>query len=159
MGMPHKFFKKPRGFSLVELMVVVSIIAVLSAIAIPKFRIFQAKARQAEAKMNLSTIFTLESSYQGDNDTFVNLPAVGFGYGNPNNTLGFYTTGVPRYTYTVGSASTIYFLGDAKSGTGTSNMVMPGCASADDWQMDSNETLSAVNDAVANFANCSISTY
>ncbi len=37
-----------KGFSLIELMVVVAIIAILSTIAIPSYQIFQAKARQKE---------------------------------------------------------------------------------------------------------------
>lgn len=57
---------KSRGFSLVELMVVVAIIGILSSIAIPNFKKFQAKARQTEAKTNLSVIHGLQSSYQSD---------------------------------------------------------------------------------------------
>ncbi len=41
------------GFSLIELMVVVAIIGVLMAIAVPNFLNFQAKAKQSEAKGNL----------------------------------------------------------------------------------------------------------
>ena len=38
--------KNDKGFSLVELMIVVAIIGVLSALAVPKFQSFQAKAKQ-----------------------------------------------------------------------------------------------------------------
>ena len=43
--------KNQKGFSLVELMVVVAIIGILAAIAIPNYQRFQRKARQSEAKL------------------------------------------------------------------------------------------------------------
>ena len=55
-----------KGFSLVELMVVVAVIGILAAIAIPNYQKFQRKARQGEAKIGLSgmhravTIFAAE---------------------------------------------------------------------------------------------------
>lgn len=64
--------KRRDGFSLVELMIVVAIIGILAALAIPRFQSFQAKSRQAEARSNLAHIYTLQVSYNGDNDTFSN---------------------------------------------------------------------------------------
>jgi type IV pilus assembly protein PilA len=61
------------GFSLVELMVVVAIIGILATIAVPNFQRFQARAKQASAKTELSGIFTAQKaffveyqSYHGD---------------------------------------------------------------------------------------------
>ena len=45
-----------KGFSLVELMVVVAIIGILAALAVPRFTVFQVKARQSEAKTNLNLV-------------------------------------------------------------------------------------------------------
>ena len=44
-----KLFTNKKGFSMIELMVVVAIIGVLAAIGIPQYSKFQAKARQSEA--------------------------------------------------------------------------------------------------------------
>ena len=56
--------KLSRGFTLIELMIVVAIIGILAAIAIPNFLSFQARARQSETKTNLKAIFTsIQSLY------------------------------------------------------------------------------------------------
>ena len=58
------------GFTLVELMVVVAIIGILSAIAIPNYQKYQARARQSEAKIGLSALYTAEKSFAVENSTF-----------------------------------------------------------------------------------------
>ena len=65
-----KLSKKFQGFSLIELMIVVAIIGVLAAIAIPNFRTYQARARTSEAKMSLSGVWTAETAFQQENGTF-----------------------------------------------------------------------------------------
>jgi type IV pilus assembly protein PilA len=52
-----------KGFSLVELMVVVAIIGILAAVAIPNFQRFQRKARQSEGKAALSAISASEAVF------------------------------------------------------------------------------------------------
>lgn len=51
------------GFSLVELMVVVAIIGILASLAIPSIGKYMAKARQSEAKTQLSSLYTAEKAF------------------------------------------------------------------------------------------------
>jgi type IV pilus assembly protein PilA len=70
--------KNKKGFTLIELMIVVAIIGILAAIAIPNFLKFQAKSKQSEAKTNLKAIFTAETSYFGEENTFGPLDTVNY---------------------------------------------------------------------------------
>jgi len=77
-----KMFKRlheNKGFTLIELMIVVAIIGILAAIAIPNFLKYQAKSKQSEAKTNLKGIFTAQVSYFGENNF----------YGQEFNDIGF----------------------------------------------------------------------
>jgi len=58
------------GFTLVELMVVVAIVGILSAVAIPNFKKYQAKSKTSEAKLALSGVYSAETSLQADYDYF-----------------------------------------------------------------------------------------
>ncbi|MAZ48785.1 MAG: hypothetical protein CME65_09485 [Halobacteriovoraceae bacterium] len=54
------------GFTLVELMIVVAIIGILSAVAVPNFKRYQAKSKTSEAKIQLAAAYTAEQSFYGD---------------------------------------------------------------------------------------------
>jgi type IV pilus assembly protein PilA len=67
------------GFSLVELMVVVAIIGVLATIAVPNYLKFQAKAKQANAKSELTGIFTAEKTFFTEYNSYhASLPYIGY---------------------------------------------------------------------------------
>jgi type IV pilus assembly protein PilA len=64
-----------RGFSLLELMIVVAIIGILAAIAIPNFLLFQLRSKTSEARTNLASIRTAEEGYFAEKGLFVAQPA------------------------------------------------------------------------------------
>ncbi|MGE5189133.1 MAG: type IV pilin protein [Gemmatimonadota bacterium] len=87
--------RSKKGFTLIELMIVVAIIGILAAIAIPNFMRFQAKSRQSEAKTNLGGVFTAETSYFAEYNRFAHLGTVSWA---PIGTTG-------RYKYTTGGGA------------------------------------------------------
>ena len=72
-----KQLKGQKGFTLIELMIVVAIIGILAAIAIPNFLTYQMKSRQAEAKTNLQAIKTSEVAFQAERGCFIGMTAEG----------------------------------------------------------------------------------
>lgn len=77
--------KSQGGFSLVELMVVVAIIGVLAAIAVPAVNKYIAKARQSEAKTNLAALYTSEKAFYSEYSIYDSrFEAIGY---NPEGAL------------------------------------------------------------------------
>jgi type IV pilus assembly protein PilA len=105
---------KRSGFTLIELMIVVAIIAFLAVISVPSFNRFLAKAKRAEVYMNLHSIYTAEKAYwaeHGSYTTVLNGPG-GLGWkpegykGGGKNESFYYTYGFPN-----GSEGQNYFTG------------------------------------------------
>jgi type IV pilus assembly protein PilA len=113
-----KLRKKDKGFTLIELMIVVAIIGILAAIAIPNFLRYQAKTKQSEAKTNLGAIFTSQVTYFGEEDTYANI-----------SNIGWAPEGTTRYAYTMTTA-------DADSFTAEAEGNIDADSATDIWQMD-----------------------
>ncbi len=137
-------------------MCVVAIIGLLAAMAVPRFSAFQARARQAEARTNLSHMYKLQVTYFAENGSYFHLHPVIVGKpGNamsPDpalnclpNALGFTLAACAgaanhiRYGYTVGGGVNMFAW--ATSGAGAFNKVAPGCATPDVWQITHNNDL------------------
>jgi len=87
-----------RGFSLIELMIVVAIIGLLASIAVPSFMKFQGRTKQSEAKTLLKTAFTIEKSYYSENDAYNTMGSeVGFSFEQAN-----------RYFYRLGPCTSTW---------------------------------------------------
>ncbi len=144
---------KLLGFSLVELMAAAAIMGILVSLALPRYRLFVARSRMVEAKINLGIIATLEQSYFAEYQTHANMPCVG---GNKctnscatnvdgsglRNELGFRMTDcdATRYEYTVTGASNSTFSGLANS---NENEIYPNCDSSklDQWTINEKRKL------------------
>jgi len=78
---------KRNGFTLVELMVVIVIIGVLAAVAIPKMMAATNKAKASEGPQILSAIANMQAAHKAEQDTFV--------VGMPATPTGNAATGAP----------------------------------------------------------------
>lgn len=121
--------KNDKGFTLIELMIVVAIVGVLAAIAIPNFLNYQARSMQSEARTSLAAIYTGMIVYYGDAPT-------GF-VGAGLSKIDFTTAGQLRYTYTLSSLAATSFMATA---TGTATVI-----NGDVWTIDHNKVLLDVN--------------
>lgn len=94
-AMKKSVLKKNSGFTLIELMIVVAIIGVLAAVAIPNYTKYVARARQTEAKLALSSVYTAETFFQTEHSNYtVCVAAIG---AQPDNALAkrYYAFGFP----------------------------------------------------------------
>jgi len=107
--------KYMQGVTLLELMVVVVIIGILTAIAFPNYREFVARAKRAEAKAALLKVATNQEKFYLQNQTFSDdLSELGFSGSAPfESETGAYTlTVAPNPTYPQGFIATATYIPD-----------------------------------------------
>jgi prepilin-type N-terminal cleavage/methylation domain-containing protein len=107
---------KNNGFSLIELMIVIAIIAALAMIAVPNFMQYLAKAKRAEAYVQLSSIYAAQKAYWAENGKYSTQLSGTGGIGwKPEG----YESGNSKLNYTYGfngSEGQHYFSGKLGSG-------------------------------------------
>jgi type IV pilus assembly protein PilA len=105
----HRFASSERGFTLVELLVVVLIVAVLAAIAIPTFLGQRGKSQDAEAKWMAAVTAQALHVWHQERDTFAGADVDGLTRIEPTvreiRGLSFSDLGEDSFTISVDSAA------------------------------------------------------
>jgi type IV pilus assembly protein PilA len=79
-----RMMRKNEGFTLIELMIVIAIIGILAAIAIPQFSAYRTRSYNSAAESDLRNAATAQEAYYVDHQTYVADPQtnlVGATYG------------------------------------------------------------------------------
>src|SRR2546429_4033185 len=148
--------RKQKGFSLIELLIVVAIILIIAAIAIPNLLRARIAANEASAVSSLRTINTAEVTYS------TTYPTVGYaadlktlGPVDAPCTAGPAQTNACMVDFNLGSAATAPksgYLLDAKSDTtNTPSLAYAAGGAAAIWNQTGNRDFCSVQDAVLRF--------
>jgi len=108
-----------RGFTLIEIMIVVVIIGILAAIAIPRFMRSTTKTKQSEAKLILKQIYTNERAYRQQSlSNSYYIPGAAADAANPHVLNDIWIDIMPKakYSYLVTGGADVF------TGTATANI-------------------------------------
>ena len=138
-------FKSKEGFSLIELIVVVANSGILSAVGVPKYQVFKAKAVRAEADSGLTQLYTIQQAYFMDTDQYNTTigGATGLKFDVPANA---------KYTYTTTGGNA--FVATAVLTTAANKLASCSTSAGDNRQIDQDKLLKVPSGAVDGLAGC-----
>lgn len=132
--------RQARGFTLLELMIVVVVVAILGAIALPSYRDYILRGKITEAHSSLSELRLRAEKYFSDNRTYQNAGATDVGF---NETI----SGARYFTYDCTAASANAF---TCSATGAASEGMTGFA----YSIDQSNTRASDFTSVTGWNDC-----